>query len=99
MVENELVEVFSKLDFYQKSSISYSQFTAGCIHREKGVITEEKIRAVFDIWDVDRDGRISASDLSSIVHIQYPLLKDTRFFLSLVQTVESIPMVASRDEV
>ena len=90
--EAGLRSTFDKLDFFEKRLLSYSQFCAGCISSD-GYLNEDKIKSTFRIWDLDRDGVISAKDFSSFLGNEFPHYKDTKFFQAALQEVKAIPSV------
>ena len=92
MSEAALRQIFAKIDFYQKQTLAYGQFVAGCIHAE-GIITEEKLKAAFLIWDIDQDGKISVSDVEQYLGNMFPELATTLFFTTFLGEVREIPEV------
>lgn len=90
--ESSLKTTFDKLDFFEKRSLSYCQFSAGCISSD-GYLNEDKIKSTFRIWDLDKDGVISLKDFSSFLGNEFPHYKDTKYFLALLQEVKAIASV------
>lgn len=90
--EAGLKTTFDKLDFFDKRALAYSQFCAGCISSE-GYLNEDKLKSIFKVWDLDRDGVISVKDFSTFLGNEFPQYKETKFFLAILQEIKAIPSV------
>lgn len=94
MDEGILKDIFLRMDVLEKKHISYTQFTAACISSD-GLLSEDKLKAAFSLWDIDRDGVISFKDLETFLSNDFPTLRDTKFFQELLEEVKGIPQVNS----
>lgn len=96
--EPALKNIFSQLDYLEKKSLTYSEFIAGYI-LSPGVLSEDKIKASFRVWDIDKDGIVSPDDFKNFVEWELPMLKDSKFFLACLQEVKADPSVINDDSV
>jgi len=83
-------DLFVKLDFADKKAISYSQFVAATIQSD-GLLTEDKIKAAFRVWDLDKDGVISPQDFDSFGRNEMPIFKDSKLFVACLEEIKSSP--------
>jgi calcium-dependent protein kinase len=68
--EKEADEVFASLDIFDSKYISYSQFIASSISC-KEFMNEKKLNVFFNLCDIDRNERLSLSDLEKYLTIQF----------------------------
>lgn len=64
--EYEVREMMEKLDFNNNGTIDYSEFLIANIDPNK-LIQEDKLKEVFEMFDVDHSGTISAEKLKKIL--------------------------------
>ena len=63
MTEDELNEIFGKLDFNKDGEINYSEFLAATVMKSK-VVTDSNLKLAFHHFDVDNSGYITAANLA-----------------------------------
>lgn len=88
--EAALKATFDKLDIFERRALTYYQFCSACLSAE-GLLTEDKLKAVFKVWDLDKDGRISAEDFVAFLGNEFPQYRETKFFGQVVEEVKAIP--------
>lgn len=54
----EIDSIVNNLDYAQNNKINYSEFIAATIS-VKGFLTESKLKALFETFDVDKSGSIT----------------------------------------
>ena len=62
----EARNIFDKLDFNNNGTIDYSEFLIANLDPSK-IVNEERLREVFDIFDVDRSGAITVDEIKKIL--------------------------------
>ena len=67
--EQELNDLFNKIDFNEDGEINYSEFLAACIDKNKAV-TEDNLQFAFHHFDVDNSGFITAENLQEVFRRQ-----------------------------
>lgn len=70
IADKEAEEVFNGLDIFGTKYITYSQFTAAAITL-KEFLTEKRLNVFFNLCDIDRNERLSLSDLDKFLSIQF----------------------------
>jgi calcium-dependent protein kinase len=63
MSEDELNEIFGRLDFNKDNEINYSEFLAATVMKSK-VVTDSNLKLAFHHFDVDNSGFITAANLA-----------------------------------
>ena len=58
--------IFDKLDFNNNGTIDYSEFLIANLDPSK-IVNEDRLREVFDIFDVDRSGAITVDEIKKIL--------------------------------
>lgn len=64
MTQTDLQQIIKELDYAKNSKISYTEFIAASIDVSK-FLTKEKLDALFNTFDVDNTGEITAKNLKS----------------------------------
>ena len=59
---SEIDKIIKEIDFVGNNKINYSEFLAATIEADK-FITDEKLRAIFNTFDVDQTGFITSKNL------------------------------------
>ena len=59
---SEIDKIIKEIDFAGNNKINYSEFLAATIEADK-FITDEKLRAIFNTFDVDQTGFITSKNL------------------------------------
>merc|ERR1712130_915188 len=62
----ELDDIVNAMDMDQNGQVSYSEFLAATLDRRSG-IKEEVYRTAFDIFDLNRDGKITEAELCKLL--------------------------------
>lgn len=86
-------EIFVKLDYNEKKSLSYTQFIAGYIQTDS-ILNEDKVKSAFRIWDLDNDGVISPKEFQCFIENEFPMLKESKFLNTCIEEIKSIPEVS-----
>ena len=68
--DKEIEEVFGGLDIFENKYITYSQFISSAIHY-KDFFSEKKLDIFFQLCDIDRNEKLSLSDLEKFLSIQF----------------------------
>ena len=64
--ELEAKRIFEKLDFNNNGTIEYSEFLITNLDPAK-VINEEKLREVFNMFDIDKSGAITVDEIKKLL--------------------------------
>ena len=68
--DKEIEEVFGGVDIFENKCITYSQFISSAIHY-KDFLNEKKLDIFFQLCDIDRNEKLSLSDLEKFLSIQF----------------------------
>ena len=66
MTENDINEIIDRIDNNKSKEIDYSEFIAAAINR-KNLLSEEKMQTCFNIFDKDKSGKISVTELKEML--------------------------------
>lgn len=66
MIEYEVDMIWTKLDLDKSGVIDYTEWMLGTM-KKTNLLTRKKLRKAFDIFDLDRSGKISASELQEVL--------------------------------
>ena len=66
VLDEKAQKLYEKIDLDNSSSVSYSEFAATAI-AQKTISTEENLRAAFNLFDFNKDDKISTGDLYSVL--------------------------------
>ena len=61
-MEERWLPVLNKINLKQRGQIGYEEFLAAAIDHEQ-LITEDNMKIIFNLFDTDKDGKLSAKDL------------------------------------
>lgn len=64
--EIEVTEIMEKLDINNNGNIDYSEFTIAHLNLTK-MLQEDKLREIFNLFDIDHSGTITAEELKKIL--------------------------------
>jgi len=64
--EIEVAEIMEKLDFNGNGTIDYSEFLV-CHLDSSQILQEEKLQELFNMFDVDHSGTITADELKKVL--------------------------------
>uniref|UniRef100_A0A3B0MGI9 Calcium-dependent protein kinase 1 n=1 Tax=Theileria annulata TaxID=5874 RepID=A0A3B0MGI9_THEAN len=67
-IEEEVDEIIRACDLDHSGSIDYSEFITGCIDKLT-LLSKERLKLAFSIFDIDGSGKISNSELSQILGV------------------------------
>ena len=65
-IEYEVDMIWTKLDLDHSGVIDYTEWSLGTINKTN-LITRQKLKKTFDMFDIDKSGKISASELKQIL--------------------------------
>ena len=60
--DKEITDLIKEVDYHGNGKINYSEFLAACLDTKK-ILTESKIRAIFQQFDTDNSGKITADNI------------------------------------
>lgn len=66
MAEGEVDKILAKVDANGSGEIDYSEWIVATINKEK-LLSKEKLRAAFNLFDRDGSGAISAEEVKEIL--------------------------------
>ena len=66
ITREEVNQTFSNIDYDNNGSISFDEFLKAAIDKKK-ILTEEKLRAAFSLFDRNGDGDIEAKELKEVI--------------------------------
>lgn len=66
MSDEEVEQMFSSVDTDHSGFIDYSEFIVSAIN-EKKLLTEDRLKAAFKMFDKDNSGMISASEIKEVL--------------------------------
>jgi calcium-dependent protein kinase len=66
ITKEEVDKIFSKIDYDNNGTISFDEFLKAAIDKKK-LITDEKLKAAFALFDMNGDGDIEAKELQEIM--------------------------------
>lgn len=64
--EIEVTEIMQKLDINNNGNIDYSEFAIAHLNLSK-ILQEDKLREIFNLFDIDHSGTITAEELKKIL--------------------------------
>jgi calcium-dependent protein kinase len=65
-IQQEVDMIWSKIDLDGSGAIDYTEWTVGTINKAN-VITKQKLKKAFEMFDLDGSGRISAHELKTVL--------------------------------
>ena len=68
MPDEELDELFIKIDSDGSGFIDYSEFIVACMDQDV-LLSNEKLKSAFNMFDKDRDGCISNDEIKQIFQL------------------------------
>ena len=66
ITKEEVDLIFSKIDYDNNGTISFDEFLKAAIDKQK-LLTEEKLKAAFALFDMNGDGDIEAKELQEVM--------------------------------
>ena len=66
ITKEEVDKIFSKIDYDNNGTISFDEFLKAAIDKKK-LLTDEKLKAAFALFDMNGDGDIEAKELQEIM--------------------------------
>ena len=66
ITKEEVNEIFSRIDYDNNGTISFDEFLKAAIDKKK-LLTDEKLKAAFSLFDMNGDGDIEAKELQEII--------------------------------
>ena len=66
ITKEEVDQIFSKIDYDNNGTISFDEFLKAAIDKPK-LLTEEKLKAAFALFDINGDGDIEAKELQEVM--------------------------------
>lgn len=60
--------VFSTVDMDKDGEISFNEFATASVRRDK-LLTDEKLKRAFKLWDKDGNGVIDANEIESVIGV------------------------------
>ena len=66
ITREEVDKIFSKIDYDNNGTISFDEFVKAAIDKQK-LLTEEKLKAAFGLFDMNGDGDIEAKELQEVM--------------------------------
>ena len=66
ITKEEVDKIFSKIDYDNNGTISFDEFLKAAIDKKK-LLTEEKLKAAFSLFDMNGDGDIEAKELQEVM--------------------------------
>jgi calcium-dependent protein kinase len=65
-IQLEVDNIWMKIDMDGSGAIDYTEWTVGTINKAN-VITKQKLRKAFEMFDLDGSGKISATELKTVL--------------------------------
>ena len=66
ITKEEVEQIFSNIDYDNNGTISFDEFLKAAIDKKK-ILTEEKLKAAFALFDMNGDGDIEAKELQEVM--------------------------------
>ena len=66
ITKEEVDAIFSRIDYDNNGTISFDEFVKAAIDKQK-LLTEEKLKAAFSLFDMNGDGDIEAKELQEVM--------------------------------
>ena len=66
ITQEEVDQIFSNIDYDNNGTISFDEFLKAAIDKKK-LLTDEKLKAAFALFDMNGDGDIEAKELQEIM--------------------------------
>ena len=66
ITREEVDQIFSNIDYDNNGTISFDEFVKAAIDKKK-ILTEEKLKAAFSLFDRNGDGDIEAKELKEVI--------------------------------
>ena len=66
ITKEEVDQIFSRIDYDNNGTISFDEFLKAAIDKPK-LLTEEKLKAAFALFDINGDGDIEAKELQAVM--------------------------------
>ena len=66
ITKEEVEQIFSNIDYDNNGTISFDEFLKAAIDKKK-ILTEEKLKAAFALFDMNGDGDIEAKELQGVM--------------------------------
>lgn len=83
--EDEVDQIMARIDYNKDQTINYTEFVAAAIDKRK-LLSEERIKACFRIFDKDGSGKISTSELKQM--FQGGNIVDEKVWTDLIKEVD-----------
>ena len=85
ITREEADKIFSNIDYDNNGTISFDEFVKAAIDKKK-LLTEEKLKAAFGLFDRNGDGDIEANELKEVIGDDNNI--DNNVWLQMIQEVD-----------
>ena len=85
ITREEVDQIFSNIDYDNNGTISFDEFVKAAIDKKK-LLTEEKMKAAFSLFDRNGDGDIEAKELKEVIGDDNNI--DNNIWLQMIQEVD-----------
>ena len=85
ITREEAEEIFSNIDYDNNGTISFDEFVKAAIDKKK-LLTDEKLKAAFALFDRNGDGDIEANELKEVIGDDSNI--DNSVWLQMIQEVD-----------
>ncbi len=66
LIEEEVENIWNKIDMDGSGAIDYSEWAVGTINKAN-IITKQKLKKAFDMFDLDGSGKINSLELKTVL--------------------------------
>ena len=85
ITKEEVEQIFSNIDYDNNGTISFDEFLKAAIDKKK-LLTEEKLKAAFALFDMNGDGDIEAKELKEVIGDENNV--DNNIWLQMIKEVD-----------